>query len=286
MKSKIESLTPAHEAKFPEYIDRWAKIGLSMEDVNVDKALSIIKTMYTNVGLPFPKKHEVYGSPFSAITAMKEKYNFKVKLEDFVYAYHDAGWLSFYQFFRNEVDIEVDQRIDPLVELAKECGWCLFFDDLVVITRRIGDGKFDEENRLHCEDGLAIVYEDGDGVACWHGQRIPKEWILDKSTLTPDVLLHWDNVDQRRCACEIVGWANVLKLLDSVVIDKDVDPTIGTLVEVDVPDSGKERFLLALDPNVDKMVGLHVPKEMKTALEANSWTYGIEKFNFKPDFRV
>ena len=94
------------------------------------------------------------------------------------------------------------------------------------------------------------------------------------------------NIEQRRCACEIIEWAQVLKHLDAQVIDKDPDETIGTLLEVSLPDSGQEKFLLALDPNVNKLVGIPVPFEMKTALQANSWTYGIEEFDFKPTFRV
>ena len=74
--------------------------------------------------------------------------------------------------------------------------------------------------------------------------------------------------------------------MDSVVIDKDEDETIGTLMEVNIPDIGKEKFLVAVDPNVGKRVGLPVPPEMETALQANSWTYGIDPFEFKPNFRV
>jgi internalin A len=162
----------------------------------------------------------------------------------------------------------------------------LLFDELVVLTRKPVHIKFDAQNRTHCDNDYAIKYPDNTGVAIWHGQMIPPEWIFDKSTITPDVLLHWKNIEQRRCSCEIIGWSNVLKLLNSKVIDKDPDPTIGTLLEVELPDSGNEKFLLALDPNTNKEVGLPVPNEMKTALEANSWTYNIPKFEFKPDFRV
>jgi len=36
---------------------------------------------------------------------------------------------------------------------------------------------------------------------------------------------------------------NILAELKSKVIDKDDDPEIGTLLECEIPDSGKERFL-------------------------------------------
>ena len=50
------------------------------------------------------------------------------------------------------------------------------------------------------------------------------------------------NVEQRRAACELVGWVNILSQLNAKTIDID-DDDIGTLLEVEIPDSGKEKFL-------------------------------------------
>lgn len=284
--SSIKQLTPEQESRFDEFVQKWLKIGLSTEEMNVKAALSAFKTAYENVGLTFPNKYEVYDSPFASIKGMKEKYNIDVTVNDFIYGCHEASWLSFYDYYNQVVGINIEKKIAPLNEVSKHVGWCLLYDELIVLTSKPQTLKFDADRRAHCEDGYAHTFPDGTGVACWHGQIIPKEWIFDKSSLTPDVLLHWKDVHQRRAACEIIGWANVLKLLNATTVDEDVDPTIGTLVEVDLPDSGKERFLLALDPNVDRIVGLSVLLEHETALEANSWTYDIDKFEFKPDFRV
>ena len=56
------------------------------------------------------------------------------------------------------------------------------------------------------------------------------------------------------------------------MINKDDDDEIGTLLEVDLPDSGKERFLVVTCGTGRKGIALPVPRDMQTALQANSWT--------------
>lgn len=282
----LTSLTAEQEALFPDYVDKWLKIGLSTDDVDVGKSMAALKLIYEQSDLEFPDKYELYDSPFAAVKAMKDKYDIDVYPKDFIYGCHEAAALSFYDFFIENTEIEITDKIKPFMDLAKHCGWVLMFDELVVLTQKPVSITWDTEKRLHSEDDFAIKFRDGMGIASWHGTRIPSEWILDRSNITADICLHWANIEQRRSACEILGWANVLEKLNAKTINEDDDPTIGTLVEVELPDAGTERFLIAEDPNTGKPVGLPVPPHMETALEANSWTYGIEKFDFKPDFRV
>jgi len=97
----------------------------------------------------------------------------------------------------------------------------------------------------------------------------------------------WSNIEQRRAACEIVGWSNILKQLDAKVIDADPDHEIGTLLEVNLPNSGKERFLKVRCGTGRDGIVLPVPKDMRTALQANAWSYGIDDLkSFKPEVRT
>jgi hypothetical protein len=282
----IDSLTEGQIAQFGDYVDEWVGIGLSTDSINMEVVKPIIADLYKAGGLTVPDEIKLCKSPFEAVEVMKDEYGIKVNTQDFVYGSHDAEWMSFFGFWETAVGITGCEKMHPLMDLAKNSGWALFYDELVVLTERPCKINFDDQNRTHCEDDFAIKYPDGKGVAVWHGQRIPEEWVFDKSTITPDICLHWENIEQRRCACEILGWGNVIKMLDAKVLDKDDDETIGSLVEVELPDVGTEKFLLALDPNTNNLVGLPVPPEMTTALEANSWTYGIDKYEFKPAFRV
>jgi hypothetical protein len=146
--------------------------------------------------------------------------------------------------------------------------------------------KIDAENRPHCEIGPSHCWRDGWCLYHWHGVKIPGEWIDDRKSLTPQIALTWKNIEQRRAACEILGWANILTALKSRVINQDADPEIGELVEVDLPDSGPERFL-RVKCGTGREFALPVPPDMKTALQAQAWTWGVDEDAFiRPEVRT
>lgn len=289
MTEKIESLTAEQTAKMPEYVRKWTDIGLSTAPVDLEKAKSAVCQAYKSAGLPVPTKFHVVDSPMAAIKFIQKldpKQKPKEIFDNMIYGAHDASWLGFYQFFRDEVGIQACHKLDGLIELANHCGWLNVYEDTVVFQHRPEVIKFDAEKRLHCEDGPAIRYRDGYSVYAWHGTRVPPEWIEQKNELSAKTALTWQNIEQRRCACEILGWSKILRELDSKVIDEDGDPEIGTLVEVNLPEIGKEKFLRVLC-GTKREFALPVPPEMKTALEANAWTFGFDGKDFiKPEVRT
>jgi len=92
-------------------------------------------------------------------------------------------------------------------------------------------------------------------------------------------------MEQRRAACEIIGWKRILEELDAKVIDEDGDPEIGILLEADIPDSGTERFLKVRCGTGREFV-LPVPRHVNTALEANAWTWDMEDYEYRPEART
>ena len=275
---KITALTSEQEGRFGEFVDKWLKIGLSTDPVNLEPAKKAAIAAYENVGLPAPTNFYTARSPIEAIDLIQKLAPEKKRSEIFsemFYGNQDASWFSFYDFFLNAIGIEECAKLNPIFELALHTGWVSMYEDVVVFQDRPDTIKFDDRNLLHCEDGPAIHYRDGYSIYAWHGVRIPAEWIEKKHELSPTVALTWENIEQRRCACEILGWARILRELDSTVIDSDVDPQIGDLLEVAIPDIGREKFLQVVC-GTGRTFAIPVPPEMKTALEANAWTYGIE----------
>jgi hypothetical protein len=135
-------------------------------------------------------------------------------------------------------------------------------------------------------DGPAVRYRDGFSVYAVHGVRVPAEWIENKQSLSPQTALTHENIEQRRAAAEIIGWDRVLSELNATTIDKDEDPMVGELLEVNIPDIGRERFLRVVC-GTGRKFALPVPREMTTALQANAWTYGFDGINFtKPEIRT
>ena len=276
MDKKIDSLTPEQEAMLEPYRQKWLDIGLSTERVDPVKARAAVELMYRCGDLAPPPADKIFftNGPIEAKKVLKSLGCDDSIVSSCVFGSHEAGWLSFFDFFEHEVGIDLQGKLAGLYAVAKECGWVTVYDEAAIVMDRPLHIKMDEENRLHCEDGPAILYADGFDVYSWHGVRVPDEWIKDKGSLTAKTAITWENTEQRRAACEILGWINVLKELNSRVIDEDDDEMIGTLLEVDIPDIGTEKFL-RVTCGTGRQFAIPVPPDMKTALEANAWTFDI-----------
>ena len=168
---------------------------------------------------------------------------------------------------------------------AKEGGFRVMHEDFCIVSDFPEIIKIDDNNRPHAQGGPSHRWRDGWSLYYWHGVKIPNEWVTDPSSLTASKALTWANMEQRRAACEILGWNNILKELNATIIDTDADPEIGQLLEVNIPEIGRERFLKVLC-GTKREFALPVPPNMKTALEAQSWTWGLNNKTFiKPEVR-
>jgi hypothetical protein len=186
-----------------------------------------------------------------------------------------AWWIAFTAwacYIRDELGVNVP--IGPREDTDLSCGWWWPHEKFVVVSDRPLALHRDEQGRLHSATEAAISFRDGWGCYFWHGVEVPKEWILNPGGIDPRTVLTHENIEQRRCAAEIVGWAKVLDLLKPSVIDADEDPEIGTLLEV--PLEGERERFLKVRCGTGRTFVLPVPPEMQTALEANAWTYGID----------
>jgi hypothetical protein len=67
MTEKIKRLTPEQEARMPEFIERWTRIGLSTEPADRSRAEAAICEIYAQAGLAAPKAIVWCGSPLSLI---------------------------------------------------------------------------------------------------------------------------------------------------------------------------------------------------------------------------
>ena len=190
----------------------------------------------------------------------------------------DGPWLAFYEGGRMagaDYPAALNKHFDAYLKYASTCGIAFCYPKIAFVSDRPTKLSFDENRLLHCENGPAIEFPDGWSVYAWRGIRVPDEWIKSPKSLTPEIALNHENIEQRRAACEIIGWDNILTELNAEIIDADPEPEIGELVEVEIPDIGREKFL-RVTCGTGRRFALPVPPEMNTALEANSWTYGVD----------
>lgn len=278
----IENLTPEQIAKFPEYVEYWTNIGLSTEPADMPNAIEAIKLCYRLAGQKEPTQFFHATGPLDAVRIVQELDPSKKASDAFnemVFGNQDAAWLSSYHYMLNELNIEHCAQFQGFYDLAKYAGWCSVYETVVVIQDRPEIIAMDEQRRLHNPAGPAIRYRDGFEVYAWHGVTVPKEWIADPKFLTAQKAFAVENVEERRCAMEILGWEKILRQLPSREIDAHPNPQVGVLVEVDIPEIGTSRFLRVMC-GTNRAFALSVPMNMKTAAEANAWTWGDD---IKPD---
>ena len=153
--------------------------------------------------------------------------------------------------------------------LRDNAGWVMPYENICFISERPTEQNFDQRQLLHCETGPAIIYPDGFSIYAWRGTVFPKAWLETKPSASE--ALQWTNTEQRRVACEIVGWDTILNELDADIIDKDNDPEVGEVISVNIPGIGQENFL-RVRCGTGRKFALPVPPNMETARQANAWT--------------
>lgn len=156
---------------------------------------------------------------------------------------HDAGILSFFDYFRQVCGLGAQtERAQGLDLLARSAGWAAPHANLCWVSDRHHVVRRDDNGLLHCATGPAIAYPDGWGLHFWHGWPVPREWIEHPERVDASIALTWRNIEQRRALTQIIGWRRVIERVPTRVVDMDCDPSIGTLLECDLPDSGARDF--------------------------------------------
>ena len=293
----ITQLTSAQLAMLPAIAAEWTAIGRCTDPADRPAAEAAIRQMYAQAKLVEPRivwttsplaqgitRAVVRDAGASVRASVGDSVRDSVwdSVGDSVYGSHDAAWLAYYDAMCRIVGL-VSQTAPfaGLWALARSAGWALPHSGVCWISERHDRLRWDTAGRLHCENGPAIRYPDGWGVHLWHGTRVPAAWIEERATLTAQTALTWVNVEQRRAACEILGWDAVLAETHAVVVEQDADPSIGTLLRADLPDAPGSQFLRVRCATGREFV-LSVPADVRTAREANASTWGLGPDEYSP----
>lgn len=283
-------INPAEEKRIiAKWRDEAMRIGTCTDPANRPEVERLITLLYEHAGRKHPNFYWFDGPMSASVAIGKEDPQYAKTVAPCFYGGENQYWIAVFNAGQElgavykEKDLELKVIWDAL---SRAGGWWWPFEEGVVCADRPKTIKM-ENNVLHCADGPAIECRDGHKVFAWRGTRIPGEWIAPsfRPKLASLALTH-PNLEQRRCAAEIVGWIHVLEAVGYSTIDKDPNPEIGHLVEVQLPDAeGRERFLIVRCPT-GRTFALGVGLDAKTAREANASTYRMAADDYRPEFRT
>ena len=282
----ITELSPAQIARMGEIRDEWLGVGLSTQPATREQAELAIKTMYRQANLPIPKLVWC-GSPLSQgmTRAIILDKNPRYSVGASVYGSHEAGWLSFYDYFNRVVNLKKETApLEGLWMLARSAGWALPHQDICWISERHHILQRDDRGRLHATNGPAVAYPDGWAIYAIHGVRVP-EWIITSpAKLTAQAVIQESNTEIRRVMLERMGHEAFLAQAQAKPIHEDKR---GQLFQI--PLNNDEPLMVVKvrnsTPEPDGSVKdyvLRVPPTVKTASEAVAWSFGLEVKEYAP----
>jgi hypothetical protein len=178
-----------------------------------------------------------------------------------------------------------DEELDAFMQTARCFSWWWPTESTCVVSMRPTVVHRDQEGRLHHPHEPAVEFRDGFSAFAWHGTGVPESWIRRPETLSVDQALEWPDFAQRRAAQQIIGWKRIVDALRGCTIDADADPSIGELVETVLP-NGRRVVFLKVRCGTGRDFVLSVPQWMRTAREANAWTYGLSPDQYQPEVRT
>ena len=307
---RINRLTPAQEARLPEYRDKWLKIGLSTEPLDFEAAKKAVVKIYAAAGLQPPTVYYRMSSPLGCVVLATQLKSAQVgaQVRDQVWAQvsaqvgaqvgvqvgvqvgaqasgsHDAAWLSFYDFCLREFNLEYVRPLEGLIELAMHCGWWAPYKNAVILQDRHSILRRDSQHRLHCEDGLACGYPDGWGVYAWHGVRVPEQVIMRPETITVEQIRSESNVEMRRVMIERYSLDRYIDDSGAKIIHSSGDRI---LYKAELPNDEPIVTVRVLNstPEPDgsiKSYFIRVPPGITDADAAVAWTFGMDKATYCP----
>jgi hypothetical protein len=267
---KLTTLSKEQQDALSNWTQKWIEIGYTTEPANWAMAEAAITEEYALAGLDVPTYYHVF-SPSAGVSLIRNVLR-QTRIPSYIGGQIWASWPARTSFFRVVCGLDIP---DIRERVSQSCGMYFPLKNACVIVDRFSVVVRDEQGHLHCATGPALAWRDGSSAYYWHGIKIPAEWIESPQNLNPQVALTWPQIEQRRAAAEILGWGRILMSFPHQVIDKDSDPAVGTLLEVDLPDAPGARFL-RVQCGTGRDFVLPVPETIATALEANAWTWGAD----------
>jgi len=302
------------------YIPKWEKIALDTTPLNRDKVREAVTKLYEcgKVKPPFytifvksplqlcyarqafdnKMEHEQVRDETTPADWVQENVVAEIErlvkenatytstdLDAIIYGQHEASWLAYYDFLKQELkqpDLEV---LDGLFEVAKQSGWLAVYENVCFVSEKPTEIHLDDQFNLHSTTGAAIAYSDGVKLYAVHGVEL-EAWIIEEpEKITVQAIDEQRNVEIRRIMMDRYGEARYLFDSGAKCIHQD---EFGELYSKEMPDDETLVFVKVKNstPEPDgtyKFYTLRVPPDITTAKAAVAWTFDTEEQEYQPE---
>lgn len=187
-----------------------------------------------------------------------------------------AAWCGAERFWAEVCGLEVVENGENLTERGKwyaeltHGGKLWLHEDFSVVSERPTAIKLNASGVLHCETGPALAWGKDLEIYVLEGTEVPAEWITHKAQVDPSLVFTHPNVEQRRVLRNHLGWEKILTKFPVKSVDMHFDATVGELLEVELPELGRRRFLRMLCATGRTMIE-QVDPDCQTAWGAQAW---------------
>lgn len=217
----MNNLTPAQEAKIPEYVDKWLNVPLLPTDfVGVEKYVTL---MYQRLNEKKPKILFAK-SPGAAVELAKVETKLtETEIKNEIYfTLWWLDWAGWYDFSQKELGKTYQKDdLDLFMGFVSKVHAIIPLPGLAIVSENPTNFHWNAEKQLHNKNGRAIEYQDDWGFYIYKGSIMKKKYILDPYGLTRKEFIEEQNVETRKYLVELLGADKIMQILDVQLIDRD-----------------------------------------------------------------
>lgn len=230
IKLALDTNTDINKKATEEYV----KLVYSLDDDSTDEKINKLKFVYVDS----PYELQEYLNLYASSLALKKEISDTNKFDNEVIQYAKKNtkyyslsyytslsnytWISFFKYFE-EIGIlknDLFKKYSDLFIASNIYEWAKLEDRAVVCRKPLYIKRDDSpQPRLHCVDGAAVEWVNGDKHFFIKGIEVPEHWTQGKVSLKE--IQNSNNAELRRIAMELYGYKNYIIDIKAKKVSQD-----------------------------------------------------------------
>ena len=273
MSQQTIEMTPENKKFIDDQYREYIKAGLTTEPAPRAEVEAAVKRIYKREGIS--EEPVIYWA-----NGMQEA---KRILTEAGVTNHSTGlwgsmdlyWLARFDVAR-KLGIKYDEKdnaeLDDLLVIAKAGMWWAYEDVLIMDTPKVL--KVDEMDNLHCDDGPAVEYRNGEKIFMIHGHEVPELVVMHPENITIPMIDNERNAEVKRIMVDRYGVNRYAVEKGAKILDKDTG--LSGMPRLLVQDADRNKWLIGTDGGTGRVYWMPVFSEATTCKSAHD---GIARFD-------